>query len=213
MWRIVFLGWVRLALGVLGAVALGYQAHRSAGNGMLDYWFSYFTVLSNIMGVVVLLLMGAATLRGSRGVPDMVRGAVVLYLAVTGLIYQVLLSNLPEAELAIPWVNHIQHQLLPVAVVAYWFADPPKQRLKVGHALLWLVFPLAFLAYSLIRGPLVGDWYPYPFLDPGKSGGYGGVAGRCLGITAAFVAVLWLLVRLGNLRHDRLTASRKLPKI
>jgi hypothetical protein len=39
----------------------------------------------------------------------------------------------------------------------------------------WLAFPLAYFAYSLIRGAAVG-WYPYPFIDPRQSGGYGRVA-------------------------------------
>ncbi len=34
------------------------------------------------------------------------------------------------------------------------------------QAMAWLSLPGAFLAYSLIRGPIV-NWYPYPFLDPG----------------------------------------------
>ncbi|WP_419993660.1 Pr6Pr family membrane protein [Streptomyces boninensis] len=218
MQRIVFFGWLRLALGALGAVALGFQAYRSAGDGTLDNFFSYFTVLSNMAGVVVLLAMGGAALLGTRDVPDLVRGAVVLYLAITGIIYQALLADLQGGGQSIPWVNRVLHQLLPIVAVVYWLTDPPRQRIDLSGAARWLAFPLVFLAYSLIRGPLVGGWYPYPFLDPGKAGGYGGVAARCLGITVAFVVVAALLTWLGNVRRrdlDRrvLTTAGSLPRI
>ena len=66
-------------------------------------------------------------------------------------------------------------------------------------------FPLLYLAYVLIRGAVV-DWYPYPFLNPARVGGYGGVALHALGIAALFVVGGWLLFKLGNWRRDRLAA-------
>jgi hypothetical protein len=47
-------------------------------------------------------------------------------------------------------------------------------RIALSQAMVWLAFPVVYLVYSLIRGPIV-DWYPYPFLDPGHNG-YGAVA-------------------------------------
>ena len=44
--------------------------------------------------------------------------------------------------------------------------------------LLWLAFPAVYLGYTIIRGALTG-WYPYPFLDPSQTDGYGGVAIWC----------------------------------
>ena len=52
--------------------------------------------------------------------------------------------------------------------------DRPVRRIGFRTALPWLGVPLVYVAYSLLRGPLV-DWYPYPFLDP-ADGGYGRVA-------------------------------------
>ncbi len=56
----------------------------------------------------------------------------------------------------------------------------------------WLIFPLVYVIYSLIRGPYV-DWYPYPFLDP-RAGGYDGVAAYAAGIAIA-MGIICLLVR------------------
>ncbi|MCW2602206.1 MAG: hypothetical protein JWN61_341, partial [Pseudonocardiales bacterium] len=47
---------------------------------------------------------------------------------------------------------------------------------------IWLIFPLGYLIYSLVRGP-IADWYPYPFMDPDEHG-YGGIA-----ITSMIIAV------------------------
>ena len=59
--------------------------------------------------------------------------------------------------------------------------------LSLRQGLVFLAYPIAYLAYCLIRGPIV-DWYPYPFLDP-RTNGYGFVA-----IMSVFVAVVALLL-------------------
>ncbi len=60
-----------------------------------------------------------------------------------------------------------------------------------------VVFPIVWLAYTLIRGPLVHDfrtgndwWYPYPFLNPHvQPWGYGSVALYVLGIAVAVIGI------------------------
>ncbi len=47
-------------------------------------------------------------------------------------------------------------------------------------------------------------WYPYPFLDPDLSGGYGGVALSCIAIAIGAAIGVWLVVMLGQ--RVRLTA-------
>ena len=51
----------------------------------------------------------------------------------------------------------------------------------------WLVFPLVWTAYTLIRGAIV-DWYPYPFLDH-RLHSIGVVALYVVGIAVAFFVV------------------------
>ncbi|MEU6380804.1 Pr6Pr family membrane protein [Streptomyces sp. NPDC046909] len=189
---------LRLAFGLLLGVALGFAGyHASTSATGVPNFFSYFTNLSN-MAACVVLLVGTRT-----RVPDPVRGAVVLYMAITGLVYGLVLTKFHDS-LMIPWVNHVVHQLMPLVVVADWLADPPRRRLRYGQAAYWLVFPLAYLTYSLIRGAVL-DWYPYPFLDPDHDGGgYERVAVACLLITALFVGVGALIVKVGNVLVDRL---------
>jgi hypothetical protein len=90
-------------------------------------------------------------------------------------------------------VNAVVHFWLPVAAVADWFIDRPSRVIPFREALVWLIYPLGFLAYSMARGA-VTDWYPYPFLDPNHEGqGLGAVAAITTVILCAFVGLVWVI--------------------
>jgi hypothetical protein len=67
--------------------------------------------------------------------------------------------------------------------------------------LLWLIFPLAWLAFTLIRGA-VDNWYPYPFLDP-DNGGYRSVAYHVAAILAGLLVIAGGIIGLGDFGRDR----------
>ena len=196
---------LRIGFGVLAAVALGVQAeHGSAlGHSMVNF-FSYFTIESNILGTVVLLWGGVAFFAGRRFVPDLLRGASVLYLGVTGLVYAVALAHLEDTA-TLPWVNQVLHTVMPLVVVADWLLVPPYRRLHLVETVRWLAFPLLFLAYTLVRGP-VAQWYPYPFLDP-RAHGYAHVVVSCVLVTLVFLALTALLTWSGNALGARRTGT------
>ena len=77
----------RIAFGLFGAVALVWVPVRdvSAGTFVPETFFSYFTVESNLLGVVVLLIGGLLDPASPRW--QHVRGAVTLYLLITGVVY------------------------------------------------------------------------------------------------------------------------------
>ena len=56
---------------------------------------------------------------------------------------------------------------------------------------------------STARGALTG-FYAYPFFDPGRNGGYAGVAAYCAALLVAFVALAFLVRALGNARSGAL---------
>ena len=189
---------LRIGFAVLTAVALGVTADhaRASGLGLVSF-FSYFTVLSNCAATVTLGYGGAATLLGRPGVPDLVRGAVTLYMVITGLVYAVALSDAETGMLH--WTNTVLHQVMPLVLLADWLLLPPARRLRWSGAARWLAFPALYLLYTLLRGPHV-HWYPYPFLDP-RPHGYGHVAVSSVLVTLAFLAVAALLAWAGNLRR------------
>lgn len=70
------------------------------------------------------------------------------------------------------------------------------------QALLWLLYPLVWTAYTLIGGALV-DWYPYPFLDPAQ-GGYGSVATYVGAILIGGALLCVVIVAIGNALGSRI---------
>lgn len=118
-------------------------------------------------------------------------------MSVTGVVFAVLLSG-TNVDTAIPWVNSVVHELMPMVVVADWLLDPPQTRLTLRQGALWLAYPLAWIVYELIRGSITGK-YHYPFLNP-VNGGYGSVAFYCVAVLVLILIVCAVVVWLGNVR-------------
>lgn len=195
----LLVGVLRLAFMAVGIVAMAYQFGYLYGNPAFSAgnFFSFFTIESNILAVVMLGLL--VVVRGEERTPvfEALRGAVVLYVAITGIVFALLLSRLQEElQTATAWVDFVVHKLLPIVLVADWVLDPPRRRLPLWVAAAWLSYPLAYVVYTLVRGPYV-DWYPYPFLDVSLHG-YGGVAWRCVVLSVGFAAGAVLVVVVGN---------------
>ncbi|MGG0723599.1 Pr6Pr family membrane protein [Bacillus mycoides] len=161
-------------------------------------FFSFFTIESNILVAVILLLSSLVTATFGRSEQfGVLRGAATVYILTTGLIYFLLLRGLEESlQTAIPWVNTVLHYIMPLAMILDWVINPPTKAVTWKQAASWLVFPLLYVVYSLIRGPFV-NWYPYPFLDP-RIGGYGRVLLYSIGIAVVIGAICGLVKMLGN---------------
>jgi hypothetical protein len=203
--RRLVLAAARAAFAGLTLVAIGAQLADLAGRGVLNpvNFFSYFTIQSNLIGVAV-FAAGAARWRRPRSRAfDLVRGGAVLYLTVTLVVFALLLSN-TDVDTAIPWVNTVVHQVFPLAVIADWLVDPPEVRITFRRSLLWLAYPLAWVAYTLVRGP-IASWYPYPFIDP-ANGGYATVAGYVIAILVFAIALCAIVSAVGRMLGTRRTA-------
>jgi hypothetical protein len=178
---------LRLAFAALTLAAIATQLGDLAARGTLNpvNFFSYFTIQSNLIGVVAFGWSAVGVGRPARG-PDLLRGAATVYLTVTFVVFALLLSG-TDVDTAIPWVNSVLHGVFPIAVVLDWALVPPRSSISVRESLVWLSYPIAWVAYTMLRGPIAA-WYPYPFLDP-ANGGYGSVAAYVVGIFV-FGAVL-----------------------
>lgn len=186
----------RAAVAAVVAIALATQfGHGRRSNGLqAENFFSYFTVLSNCAAVVLLAFLVARPALAYAARFSVARGAVTLYMVVTGLVYAVLLAPASaDVGLTIPWVDAVVHELAPIYILLDWLVDPVGRRLPVRQAALWLIFPAVYLVYSLLRGP-IADWYPYPFLDPDHGSlGYWNVAITSVGILITIVVLAALL--------------------
>lgn len=163
-----------IAAVVIAAVVTQFSfSSINVGGFSASNFFSFFTIESNILAVIMFLISAYFTLRGkvSHNL-DIWRGASTLYMIITGIVYVLLLSGLEESlQTSIPWVNFVLHYAFPVAVLLDWFIDRPVFKITLKQGLLWLTFPIAYAVYSLIRGAIT-SWYPYPFLNPIIEGGY-----------------------------------------
>lgn len=194
----------RIAFGLFGAVALVWvPVHDvSAGTFVPETFFSYFTVESNLLGVVVLLIGGLLDPVSPRW--QLVRGAVTLYLLITGVVYALLLAG-ADVSLDDRWVNDTFHRVMPVVLVVDWVLIPAGLRISARLIGGWLIYPVVFCGYSLVRGAFV-DWYPYPFLDP-RGQGY---VSLLLGVVilAVFFALMAVAVAwVGSPRRLRSTTT------
>lgn len=195
---------LRLALASLLAVALAAQyiiGSIDSGLTVVNF-FSYFTVASNTAAVVMLTLLAARPDRDSSLGFATFRGAVTVYMGVTGLVYILILNpQLADVGVPEPWIDLSIHVVGPILVVADWIYDHPPLDLPTRTLGIWLTFPAVYLVYSLIRGPLA-DWYPYPFLDP-ASGGYDAVAMWSLVVLAVILGFSYLFYWWCNRRQTR----------
>lgn len=193
----------KLFFGLLGFAAVVTEIATLVERGVFvpANFFSFFTIESNIFASLMFIVSAVAVAAGikSRRLA-MLRGAATLYMIVTGIVFAVLLSGIEGATLtAVPWDNIVLHYIIPLAVVGDWLIDPPHQRIGFKQGLVWLVFPAAYVAYSLVRGSIVG-WYPYPFLNPETNGAVGTII-TSLGIAALGLGLVYVITSVTKRRR------------
>lgn len=156
-------GWTALALQY-GLMVQNQPA--SAIPGLTLNFFSYFTILTNVL--VALALTAPAVAPRSRlgrwAASEGVRASIAMYIAVVGLTYHFLLSHVWDPQGLLWVVNGLLHYVMPVAFVADWMLFTPKGRLRWIDPLKWLTLPLLFTGWTLIHGYASG-WWPYWFMD------------------------------------------------
>ncbi|KAA5831790.1 Pr6Pr family membrane protein [Saccharopolyspora hirsuta] len=155
----------------------------------------YFTIQSNALVAVVFAWASWATVRGSGQPPAWLKGGSTLYIAITGLVYNLVLADAPfqmtpassgTADLS----NQLVHVIVPIAAVADWLLFDEHRRFRWAAAAAWLAYPVGYLVFALVRGALLDgpNRYPYPFIDLDVLG-YDGLALNLLIYGGAF----WLL--------------------
>lgn len=160
---------------------------------LLD-WSTFFTILSNIVVLIVTTMLVARPDLFTR--PDRtgtvwrtLRLDSVLMIIITGVVYNLLLATGGKTG----WdliSNTLLHVVVPILTPIVWIIAGPRGLISpriIGYS---LALPLLWAAYALVRGAAVGA-YPYPFLDVATNG----LASVLVFITAIVViAVLLALV-------------------
>jgi hypothetical protein len=202
--------WLRVLIVGSGLVGLLADQYRLA----------YYTSQSNLItlgyfGGVLYWMVRRNTVEPAA---PRLRGAVTLWILITGLISHFLLQGganpLPglwiddPAQQAVNWSRFLVHYVVPTLVLIDWIAFGPRRVSPWGDLRLWILYPLGYGLASVLRAiaiPTISDRYPYFFLDPTEHG-YGWVAGQFveLGLIFAGLGAILLLI-------DRLRGRRPVP--
>lgn len=196
----VVLGWAGLSIQLYLIFYSRWTLGASLLGGLVSF-FSYFTVLSNTL--VATVLTCALTSRESAArrwfLQPWVSSGVAVSIAVVGLAYNILLRHLWHPE-GWQWLaDELMHDVMPLLFLAWWWLCVPKGTLRLRHIALWVIYPLLYFAYALLRGHLLAV-YPYPFIDVDKLG-YPQVFANAGGLLAGFVLIALVLIALDRWRR------------
>lgn len=195
-----------MALLAIGAVLLQAWHLSRIERFVLDQYLSFFTIQSNLLAAFVLACEAAGGLGLSHRRRDSLRGALVLYLGITGVVYAILLARLPIVKAIVhPWADLVLHYGMPIWIMADWLIAPPTSKISFRRALKWLIYPITYLFLTLLRGAWT-DWYPYPFLDPKNPGGWPAVAIVSTVITLLAILAIWFILYFGHWRSDAIAS-------
>ncbi len=196
-------GIAKILLGITSIVAVFVQliSDTARADFSIINFFSYFTFECSILASITLIIFAICNLKDvTSRIIDLIRGAVVVYMIITGIVYWLLLANIPDTTgTSVFWVIRFLHYVLPTALVVDWFLCPPSKGLRYGDAFYWLVFPLLYIGYSITRG-LVLDWYPYSFLDPSTTS-ITGIVQYILVIGAGVVVLSLITIQISRIRN------------
>lgn len=200
-----------VALLALAGVGIEYAAmagsHPTAELGWRTvHFFSYFTILTNLL--VAAVATGCALDGGGwhrRAASPSIRAATSVYILVVAVIFQLLLAGLTRLTPLGWWGNMLVHQAAPFGWLLCWAAFGPHGGIDARAPWRWLLYPLAYGAWTLAHGAASG-WYPYPFVNVAKLGGL--IVARNMALIGLFFLGLgwlfrWLDARIA-LRRQRI---------
>lgn len=211
----VLSGLFKAGAAATGLVGILLQCGMGSGTWNLAV-LNYFTLMSNILCVVYFAAGAFYQLRG-KSIPFWrLKGPVLLYILITGVVYHFMLhghfameaadlvkegSTLVMSQLS----NTLLHYVMPALTLLDWLLFDEKGRYPARDPFLWLLFPLFYAVYVNIRvatgavlGLYDGSRYPYFFMDADLLG-WGNVLLIMMGMAVGFALLGHLLRGLDNL--------------
>jgi hypothetical protein len=166
-------------------------------------FFSFFTILTNLLAAVALLLPLIAPHSSAARFLNRpnVRTAITGYIIIVGVVYYLLLSGLSQRQGWQIFFEYMLHYVTPPLFIVDWLAFVDKRdidrRVVIGS--LW--YPLVYLIWTLLHGAVTG-WYPYPFVDVADLG-YPQALINIAGLVFAFLILQAALVGFGRMLARR----------
>ena len=147
------------------------------------YMLIFYTIQSNFLCLVFFTFLTIKTImdikkngiRSSTVFFPHLKGAVTMTITVTFLIYHfVLTPRFLEAGASysiLNWQNVLVHYFVPLGAIVDWLFFDKKVSLRWFDPILWLLIPISYFIFVLIRARLGGiieivqSAYPYFFID------------------------------------------------
>jgi hypothetical protein len=98
-------------------------------------------------------------------------------------------------------VDELLHTAIPLLFLGFWIIFAPKDELLWKDIWSWLIYPIVYMLFILIRGSL-SNFYPYPFINI-KVLGLNKVLTNSMGIALTFIVVSVLIIALGQFISQR----------
>ena len=131
-------------------------------------FFSYFTTQANVLVVATSFSLARRADRDGSGW-RVARLDALTGITITALVHWFLLHPLDHFRGWLWASDTLVHIVVPTLVVTGWLMFGPRRRIRIRVVLLGLIWPFAWLLYTLVVGGITG-WYPYFFLDVRESG-------------------------------------------
>jgi hypothetical protein len=132
-------------------------------------FFSYFTIEINLLIAIVLTIFLTQPQAEHFLNRPSIKSALVVYIIIVGVVYAVLLRNLWNPQRLRLLADRVLHDAIPVLYPLYWLVFLPKGSLRWSNSVTWLLYPVLFFFYSMVRGAVFGT-YSYPFLNAAELG-------------------------------------------
>ncbi len=182
---------VRLALAIAIFGSVYWQVSDRMMHNLFrpGEYFAYFTIISALLTASALTLSSIQLFRGIAETKfiSLSRLTMTVSMVIVGVIYNALLrgGDPDPRDVGYNWPvlpNEILHTYVPILILVEWLLTRTTIALKVNQAFWVLLYPLAWLTFSISRG-LIQGWWPYWFIDPQ----YG------IGTQATWIAVIAIM--------------------
>jgi hypothetical protein len=166
---------VTLRIAIVLAVVFALVAVATSTRSGLLWRLSTFTYQANVLAAAY-YLWALAWPRADARIG--VRGAVVLYVLIAGVIWNLFLTG---HSMGYTPANVLLHVVVPVLALSDWLLVGRDQtQVRWWQPLVWLAYPAAYLALALAVLNHIGRRAPYYFLDPHTVGTASVVTNICV---------------------------------
>ncbi len=162
-------------------------------------YFSFFTILTNLLVALCFtsILFNPESRLGIFFSKPKTQTAITIYITIVGIIYNLILRFLWKPEGLQFVVDELLHTIIPIMCIVFWIIYVAKSTLKWKDVFPWLIYPLVYIIFILIRGAVSG-FYPYPFINVNEIGYHKAVINSGI-IALSFLILSLLFIMIGKM--------------